>query len=147
MPAREEPSPLGVNEEINSRRAGPMSTLFTSICLTSEMRLWLLKHFLNKRSTCKQGFTSQTGHHPVPGANSRALFLLIQQNGHLWSTKLRYMDLLAGLSNGGNANHQGTETSKKRPGSNHEMAWALPLLPSALLWHFPLLHRGNGKHL
>lgn len=115
-----------------------MSTLLTSICLTSEMRLWLLKHFLNKSSTCRQGFTSQMGHHPVPGADSRALFLFTQQNGHLWNTKLHYMDLLAGLSDGGNANHQRIETAKKRPGS---------LLSAALLWHIPLLHRGNGKHL
>lgn len=56
---RQEPNPLGVNEEINSRRAGPMSTLFTSICLMSTM--WLLKYILNNSSTCKQGLTSQMG--------------------------------------------------------------------------------------
>lgn len=58
---RQEPNLLGVNEEINLRRAGPMSTLFTSICLVSTMRLWLLKYILNKSSTCKQGLTSQMG--------------------------------------------------------------------------------------
>lgn len=64
---RQEPNPLGVNEQINSRRAEPMSTLFTSIYLMSTMRLWLLKYILNKSSTCKQGLTSQMGTLLSPG--------------------------------------------------------------------------------
>ena len=64
---RQEPNPLSVNEEINLRRVGSMSTLFTSICLMSAMRLWLLKYFLNKSSTCKQGLTSQMGTLPTLG--------------------------------------------------------------------------------
>ena len=102
------------------------------------MRLRLLKYFLNKSSTCKQGLTSQLGTLPSRGLTAElSLSLFIQQSG----LDGHQMDLPARLNYSGNANHQGIETSKTRPGSQPLNHLALTLFSSALLWNIPLAPR------
>lgn len=119
-----------------------MSTLFTSYLYNECNETAVVKYFLNKSSTCRQGLTSQMGTLPSLGLTAELSLSLSSQSG----LDGHQMDLPARLGYSGNAKSQGIEeTSKTGPDPNPLNHLALTTLLPPL--EHPFGSTGNGQHL